>query len=1350
MKKNRRGFTLVELLAVLVILGILSVFAIPTITRLVSSSREKMYINDTKKFISIAEAKMKANSSDIDEPDNNKCIVMNLLYLDNGDLKHAPNGGEYLKENSFVIVKKNGDDLEYSASLIEKTKDGGYVGTKLIKKSVLNTKEAINYVTGFKKEELLTSAKLDSNYINSQLGSNYVSGISNTYYFQDFSGSTYQAVDDSTPGFAVLNIASASSNTLNTVDAILKVIVEDEDSAPSELSLSIYCEDRDKGTKFCDDLASVPMGNSNAKQISIDFSRYGYTNASGGNIYVNVTVQDNQHNKKSKTLEYFLDKNKAPVIDYNSSFIKKRDADKEAMTIASFKLGVTDDLDPYNNLQVCLLEDDELESGCVYKSYTDYFPTSDTMDYQFHCAGNGCIRDGSTHKLKVYIKDSFGLVTEGEFVYNFSLNQSPVISNNAISIISTEENYNASKVKVKFSASDTSDASNKLVVHLDSDSNHMEYLYSEADDNGSFPFDFFSLCDGSVKNLTVTVFDTEGLSVSKTVSYQLYKNKKPTISEISAVSNGTACDAADLCPLEKGGSKSVNFTIKAKDDLDDANNIKMCVSDDRNYCNNPSNFISYTENINVNLQGDYDGSVKNIYAVVLDSYGLIEESSIIYGLYEDQPPVIRAFEVNSVENEKPNKGNLKVNIKATIDDDFDNREDLQYSLQEDELSIVNLNEGSLFLELENGLQYNLNDNSIDNINGITYDGSTRTIKLEVKDKSGKITTSSQSYTVYQNKAPVVDSFTITSDGYPCENPDLCPLGDNGNNGNTTVEYEITASDDLDNMENLEVCVSENDNCTDYRSYVDYYNANQGATSKMKWTFSVGNGEKPFDGSTKKLNVFVKDSSNYITKEEKEYTLYENQKPVIKFEPAITPIGIMNDLIYTVGYSDDLTNQDDLKIKYCFTVEGENTAPVCTDNYPYVEVTDIYGGTSGGIIQNGGDENSGQGQNSSNDSYELKNLIRLNSDNLFAGITEYNGQTLNVYSEVEDSYGLVTKSDSIPYVVYSDRPPEISISSAKIEDKYYTDSLDNRVEDVNEEEMDEYTLNLDLNVYYIASDQFDQYAVCLGKSETQCDSEYSDWYDGSADVSRHINYTYKVDDDADLSDLPLYIIIKDKNNNTNSEKITLVDDNSSNVFNTCMSYDLTKNKFQFSPKNNAQVISADYCEGKCYSVNPLTREVNSKFALYTKKQYRFDRYSDNVMCSPAEFDIKVNCSFKDCFYKNNNYQRKAIGFYEVIDQVPWTYTELDKDGNTVSKVANSHYQVYSSSYDEEEIDVYDSDPPRREKVGNESITLTLTPERVCPTCINKDEYKYSSSSSDPYVRINDFPDYNWGDYYEEVD
>ena len=65
--KNKKGFTLVELLAAIVILGLLITFAFPTITRMIFKSREKIYIADAQKLVAQAEYRLRANNTEIEK-----------------------------------------------------------------------------------------------------------------------------------------------------------------------------------------------------------------------------------------------------------------------------------------------------------------------------------------------------------------------------------------------------------------------------------------------------------------------------------------------------------------------------------------------------------------------------------------------------------------------------------------------------------------------------------------------------------------------------------------------------------------------------------------------------------------------------------------------------------------------------------------------------------------------------------------------------------------------------------------------------------------------------------------------------------------------------------------------------------------------------------------------------------------------------------------------------------------------------------------------------------------------------------------------------------------------------------
>ena len=109
---NRKGFTLVELLASLVILGLLMGIAIPNVVGTIRKQRKNTYIEDAKRLVTRARTMISANNLD-----KSSGTCYSLRFLDNGDFSDAPNGGKYLRYYSFVRV--NGSD--YYVTLVECT-----------------------------------------------------------------------------------------------------------------------------------------------------------------------------------------------------------------------------------------------------------------------------------------------------------------------------------------------------------------------------------------------------------------------------------------------------------------------------------------------------------------------------------------------------------------------------------------------------------------------------------------------------------------------------------------------------------------------------------------------------------------------------------------------------------------------------------------------------------------------------------------------------------------------------------------------------------------------------------------------------------------------------------------------------------------------------------------------------------------------------------------------------------------------------------------------------------------------------------------------------------------------------
>lgn len=129
---NNKGFTLVELLATISLLAVLTMIAVPNIIGIVNRNKNKTYVEDAKKLVSLAEYKIRTNPEK--KPSSNgssQCLKMSDLGKSDFDTT-APNGGKYDENLSYVKVQmiSNGDSwsLKYFVVLVEKKAENSYVG----------------------------------------------------------------------------------------------------------------------------------------------------------------------------------------------------------------------------------------------------------------------------------------------------------------------------------------------------------------------------------------------------------------------------------------------------------------------------------------------------------------------------------------------------------------------------------------------------------------------------------------------------------------------------------------------------------------------------------------------------------------------------------------------------------------------------------------------------------------------------------------------------------------------------------------------------------------------------------------------------------------------------------------------------------------------------------------------------------------------------------------------------------------------------------------------------------------------------------------------------------------------
>ncbi len=133
-RRNNAGFSMMELLAAVVVLGILMGIAIPAVMNVMQDQRHKTYVDDAVRLSSNMEYKMNSDNM-VPVPAVGSCIAMNLAYLDNNTFNDAPNDGEYDRLGSFVVAKRVSAtaDVEYVyyVRLLEKMKGGNYRGIDL-------------------------------------------------------------------------------------------------------------------------------------------------------------------------------------------------------------------------------------------------------------------------------------------------------------------------------------------------------------------------------------------------------------------------------------------------------------------------------------------------------------------------------------------------------------------------------------------------------------------------------------------------------------------------------------------------------------------------------------------------------------------------------------------------------------------------------------------------------------------------------------------------------------------------------------------------------------------------------------------------------------------------------------------------------------------------------------------------------------------------------------------------------------------------------------------------------------------------------------------------------------------
>lgn len=117
------------------------IIAVPNVMSTIDKNKQNTYVEDAKRMITLAEYKVRGDTSIPLPTTNGSCIVVLMSALDLSEFSDPPEGGNYNLDNSYVVIARTGSTYTYLASL-EEDYDGGKRGIKLATRDELNKENA--------------------------------------------------------------------------------------------------------------------------------------------------------------------------------------------------------------------------------------------------------------------------------------------------------------------------------------------------------------------------------------------------------------------------------------------------------------------------------------------------------------------------------------------------------------------------------------------------------------------------------------------------------------------------------------------------------------------------------------------------------------------------------------------------------------------------------------------------------------------------------------------------------------------------------------------------------------------------------------------------------------------------------------------------------------------------------------------------------------------------------------------------------------------------------------------------------------------------------------------------------
>lgn len=1341
MKKNNKGFTLIELLAALVILGLLVMLGLPKLTDAITSSKDKIYVSDAKRFIAQTEYKVKVNSSSVEMPDNYQCIVVGLKYLDASDFDSPPNDGKYLEDQSFAIIKNEEGKFEYSVRLIEEFKDNkGYKGIKLSHAKELDNKNGLGCVDTFDKDDVsrdivsMSESELNT-YINNYFGESYCYGVQKVYKELDLEDSSAVQANG-IPKITSVSLTSTGSNKdFNSFKAQLRLRADD-DGGREQLNVCYSLDGYDDAQNNCYEYSRFANEDGVFVQ-DFDFSSGRSYADDNDPIKLSIIVKDSSESYVRRELTYEFHKNEAPIIDKETTTISSKAGDAYNGINTVITLNVSDDITDVGNLDVCFDEDSSgvCDNPNNYKKYSEYFGTSNRLDYTL----NTTELDGTTHNIVVYVKDEYGVEAE-PYTLNYKLfeNTPPDFQGNGTegshitisSLIYKHVREQSLKIRVSFTLLDElgNVRDDKIGVKIALlDENRQEYNASVYTYSRGGTYNYLikkkngedELYNGQTYKIKVTVYDVDHptLNNSEIVNYTVHANTAPviTFSPLNVLSVGDdVCVSGFRCDAYNRHSNLISYTYKVEDDIDQKKDLKFCVSENINDCKNPNNFKNYPSGSDDGrLSFDvydhfefstndpilkYDGADRNLYIFVQDTYGKISNTQIEggYQLYKNKPPFIDLLEVIDEGESGLEVGSMNIKLSPKlynndyfmynmhdhnggeyVADDITDNKHIAYEIK--------LNGNPLKKGPEDGDNFEL---SLDEIKRRDASG----------DWDGVIT-----FDQFLNSTLDVHLENVAYDGRILHF-ELILTDSYGESSSFTTDYQLY-NNKPPTIDRFEIVSSEPacDDCTD---------GGYGVNLRVSASDDMSPSEDLYVCLAENLDDCA--AYNYVSYSE----FFEDKDYHYTFAGANSATAYLGQTKHLyLSVKDKNGGKSYSELEY---VVYENQGPKLDDEVSVISQNDdfnsrqaIFNSTVSDDLGNlyervcygyVGDANSVDPPSS----YVCTDYRPYNEHFKFAmNIDNYTGQKYYVYAEVMDAYGEKDTSAILEYILGTDTKPVIDSVNARYG---ITGRSGQGV------------------VVFNGHDYGDSYNVCITTSNNSNNCTFSsNSYDGS--VTDEFTYIYDFGSNPQNTTTTYYMFAKDSNNKISNAKSFKFSQNSSSS--ACETNDNFRS-ITYTPRGSTTMTS-DTCAGRCYywqeevSNGKVVKEASDTVNIsvpYTKKVSLLDKFDNSRECSSSTSNVSLTCGSRECFNTGTATNKKyndniVIGLEEHVASEDWMYhDELSRPRQV--RAGDTYYQIYRTQYNP----------------GDEYIILNPTPYYVFAGEI--DDYKYISTnnSDEKYLRALD--------------